>query len=200
MELTHIIAFNLTLLAAILSPGPAMLYFIRTTLAEGRRAGLFTVFGLGTMAALWTAMALLGLNALFALVPWAYIVIKTAGALYLIWIAVQTWKHARDPLGQPPRPAAKAFLGGVLVNLANPKSVLFAAAVLIVIFPPDLSGTEKAAVVLNHLVVEWLVGAGLVLLLSTQTVSQRYLRLKAGLDRFAALVLGALGLRLLLER
>lgn len=200
MEPTHVLAFNLTLLAAILSPGPAMLYFIRTTLAEGRRAGLFTVFGLGTMAACWTALALLGLDALFALVPWAYLVIKTAGALYLIWIAWQTWSHARDPLGQPPRPAAKAFLGGVLVNLANPKSVLFAAAVLIVIFPPDLSLAEKGVVVLNHLLVEWLVGSGLVLLLSTQAVSARYLRLKTLLDRCAAVILGALGLRLLLGR
>ncbi|WP_425039307.1 hypothetical protein [Primorskyibacter sp. S187A] len=43
----HLVAFNITLLAAILSPGPAMLYFIRTTLAEGRRAGIFTVLGLG---------------------------------------------------------------------------------------------------------------------------------------------------------
>ena len=200
MDLTHVVAFNLTLLAAILSPGPAMLYFIRTTLAEGRRAGLFTVFGLGTMAATWTATALLGLNALFALVPPAYLVIKTAGALYLIWIAWQTWKHARAPLSAAPRPAAKAFLGGVLVNLANPKSVLFAGAVLIVIFPPDLSVQAKATIVLNHLVVEWIVGTCLVLLLSTRAVSERYLRLKTALDRIAALVLGALGLRLLLSR
>ncbi|WP_425039308.1 LysE family translocator [Primorskyibacter sp. S187A] len=152
------------------------------------------------MAALWTAAALLGLNALFALVPPAYVIIKTAGALYLIWIAWQTWKHARDPLGAPPRPVARAFLGGLLVNLANPKSVLFAAAVLIVVFPPELSVAQKAFIVLNHLVVEFFVGVGLVLMLSTDAVSRRYLRMKTVFDRIAAGILGLLGLRLLFQR
>lgn len=196
----HVVAFNVTLLAAILSPGPAMLYFIRTTLAQGRRTGLFTVWGLGAMAASWTALALLGLDAVFALFPWTYFIIKTGGALYLLWIAYQTWKHARDPLGEPPRPPARAFLGGVLVNLANPKSVLFSAAVLIVIFPPGLGLAEKGLIVLNHLVVEWCVGSMLVVLLSTRAVSVRYLRAKPAFDRIAAGVLGLLGLRLLLSR
>ena len=200
MELSHIIAFNVTLLAAILSPGPAMLYVIRQTLAQGRRAGLYTVWGLGTMAAVWTALALLGLDAVFAVFPWAYVLVKSAGALYLLCIAYQTWVHARAPLGEAPKPAAQAFLGGVLVNMANPKSVLFAAAVLIVIFPPEMSLSAKALIVANHLVVEWIVGSVLVLLLSTQAISSRYLRGKHIFDRLAALVLGGLGLRLLLSR
>ena len=196
----HVLAFNVPLLAAILSPGPAMLYFIRTTLAQGRRTGLFTVWGLGTMAATWTALALLGLDAVFALFPWAYVIIKTGGALYLLWIAYQTWTHARDPLGEPPRPPARAFLGGVLVNLANPKSALFSAAVLIVIFPQGMGALDKGLIVLNHLIVEWIVGSILVLALSTRMISSRYLRAKPVFDRIAAGVLGLLGLRLLVSR
>ncbi|MGX9354543.1 LysE family translocator [Roseobacteraceae bacterium S113] len=196
----HVFAFNVTLLAAILSPGPAMLYFTRTTLSQGRGIGLYTVWGLGFMAATWTALALLGLDAVFQLFPWAYAIIKTAGALYLLWIAYQTWVHARAPLGEAPKPARQAFWGGVLVNLANPKSVLFAAAVLIVIFPQDMSWAEKGLVVINHLVVELLVGSTLVVMLSTSVVAAQYLRFKVIFDRMAALVLGGLGLRLLLGR
>ncbi|RVT81584.1 LysE family translocator [Rhodobacteraceae bacterium CCMM004] len=196
----HLLAFNATLLAAILSPGPAMLYFIRQTLSQGRRVGLYTVWGLAVMAATWTLLALVGLEALFAAVPALYWIVKTAGALYLIWIAIKTWRAASDPLGEVPRPAARAFLGGVLVNLANPKSVLFSAAVLIVIFPPALPVEAKALIVANHLAVELIVGSTLVVLLSTRRVSAGYLRAKPVFDRVAAGVLGALGLRLLADR
>jgi threonine/homoserine/homoserine lactone efflux protein len=200
MELAHLIAFNLTLLAAILSPGPAMLYFIRTTLASGRMAGLYTVWGLGMMAATWTALAFLGLDAIFAVFPWAFIALKTIGALYLIWITYQTWAHARAPMGDAPTPPMRAFLGGMLVNMSNPKSVLFAGAVIMVIFPQGMAFADKAIVVLNHLVIELIVGSALVLAFSTKHVSAGYLRAKPILDRIAASVLGFLGLKLVLSR
>ena len=200
MEFGHLIAFNLTLLAAIASPGPAMLYFIRTTLSSGRIAGLYTVWGLGCMAATWTALAFAGLDAIFAIFPWTFIILKTIGALYLIWIAYQTWRHARMPLGAAPTPPARAFLGGVLVNMSNPKSVLFSAAVIMVIFPQGLGIGDKVLIVANHLIIEMLVGSILVLAFSTKHVSAGYLRAKPVLDRVAASVLGLLGLRLLLSR
>lgn len=196
-----LVAFNLVLLAAIASPGPSLLFLVRTTLANGRRTGMITGAGLATMAALWTGMALLGLNGIFALFPWAYLVLKSAGAAYLLWIAVQTWRHARAPIGSAPPPSARnAFVSGLLVNLANPKSVLFAGAVLVVIFPPALGAGEKAIIFLNHLAVELIVQPALALLLSTAAIRARYLRAKPLLDRIAAAVLGALGIRLLLDR
>ncbi|MBZ0216121.1 MAG: LysE family translocator [Fimbriimonadaceae bacterium] len=88
----------------------------------------------------------------------------------------------------------------MLINLANPKSVIFAAAVLIVIFPPDLTLLEKGFVVVNHLVAELSFYAFIAFIMSTQTVSKCYLRAKTILDRFAAIMIGALGLRLLLQR
>lgn len=196
----HIVAFNLTLMAAYLSPGPAMLYFMRQTLSQGRRAGLFAVLGLGVMAAGWTLMALLGLEAVFALFPWAYTVLRIGGALYLIYIAYQTWRLARQPMAEAPPSAQRAFLGGVLINLANPKAVLFAAAVLVVIFPQGLSPVEQGLIVLNHVLAEAVMGTALALLLSTRKVSDGYLRAKPVLDRIAAGVMGLLGLRLLMNR
>ncbi len=62
MNAAHLIAFNLTLLAALASPGPAMLVALRTTLIAGRRAGILLGLGLGTAAAVWTMLSLLGLN------------------------------------------------------------------------------------------------------------------------------------------
>ena len=201
MELAHILAFNLTLLAAIASPGPSLLYLIRTALAHGRATGIAAALGLATMAALWTLAALLGLDVLFRLFPWAFGIMKAAGALYLLWLAVQMWRGAHDPISATEPPSRRgAFLGGLAINLANPKSVLFAAAVILVIFPQGLTPTEKGLIFLNHLGVEMIVQPTIALAMSVGAIRARYLKLKPVFDRAAAMVLGALGLRLLTGR
>ncbi|WP_294621064.1 LysE family translocator [uncultured Roseovarius sp.] len=202
MELTQLIAFNLSLLAALASPGPAMLLSIRATLSGGRAQGLATGLGLGTMAAIWTLMALLGLDAIFTLFPWAYLAMKIIGATYLLWIAYGMWRNAQAALDTQgtPAPRRHAFRTGLMVNLANPKSVLFAASVLVVIFPPDLTLAQKALIVTNHLIVEWIAYSLFALALSTKPARDGYLRLKSIFDRVAASILGILGLRLLTER
>ena len=200
MEWPHVVAFNLTLLAALAAPGPALLFALRQSVAGGFRVGAATGAGLALVASLWTLSALLGLQAIFALVPWAYLLLKITGALYLLWIAVHLWRDARQPLADAANPGRRAFLGGMLVNLANPKSVLFAASVLVVIFPPEMPLTHKALIVLNHFAVELVAYGALAALLTTPAARAGYLRLKPVFDRGAALVLGALGLRLLFDR
>ena len=201
MELVHIIAFNLTLLAALMSPGPAMLVALRTSLTQGRRAGVMLGLGLGLAAATWTFLALLGLNVVFVLFPWAYLALKVIGASYLIYLAVTIWRDATNPMvPDAPTVRQRYFVRGLLVNLSNPKSMLFAASVLVVIFPRDLSAGDIALIVTNHLVVEWIAYTGFAFLLSTRPAKDGYLRLKSIFDRVAASVLGVLGLRLMLDR
>ncbi len=202
MSLTgsDLLAFNVVLLAALASPGAAMLYITRMTVASGRLAGVATGFGLGTAAALWTFAALMGLEAVFTLFPWTYTALKLGGALYLIWIAVQTWRHARAPLGDAPTPGRRAFLSGLLVNAGNPKSMLFAAAVIVVIFPQGLQAADIALIVLNHWVLELLFYTCLATVLGSGPARRGYVRLKPVFDRIAATLLGALGVRLILEK
>jgi len=200
MEITHLIAINLALFAAIASPGPALVVAIRTTLSAGRRAGIAVGLGLGLVASLWTLAALLGLEAVFSLFPWAYALVKTIGSLYLIYVAYNMWAHAHAPIGRAETPARHAFLQGAMINILNPKAVLFAAAVLIVIFPAEMTIAQSALVVLNHLVIEVQFYTGLAFAMSSAAVSQGYLRAKVYIDRAAAVVLGGLGLRLLVSR
>jgi threonine/homoserine/homoserine lactone efflux protein len=195
-----VLAFNIALLAAIASPGPALLMAIRTSLVRGRAAGIRLGIGLGLMAAIWTLAALLGLQGLFTLFPWSYMAIKIAGAAYLMYIAWMTWRGAPQPLQTNTKVASKDFLDGVLLNVSNPKSVLFAAAVLIVIFPPDLTLAEKAVIVANHFMVEVICYSLIAVVMSTKAISNAYLSAKKWLDRSAAIVMGALSLRLLLSR
>ena len=200
MTIEHLIAFNVALIAAVMSPGPALLVAMQTTLSSGRRAGIAIGIGLACMASMWTLLALLGLEAVFQVVPWAYLAVKTIDALYLIYIAWKMWRGAGDRIAASHRPAKHAFRQGILINLLNPKSVLFAAAVLVVVFPGDMSMRDNAIVVFNHLAVEVVFYCAIAVALSTPAFSKRYLKAKAYIDRVAAGVLAVLGLRLLVSR
>ena len=198
MSIEDLVAFNIALVIAIVSPGPALLVAIQTTLSAGRKAGIATGFGLGLMAATWTMLALFGLEAIFRLVPWAYTTTKVIGMIYLLYIAWGMWAGAREKVVPTSMSARNSFVRGVLVNALNPKSVLFAGAVLVVIFPKNMTISESATIVFNHLVIEYLFYGVLAFCMGSRIARDAYLGAKILIDRAASLILGALGLRLLI--
>ncbi|WP_263761458.1 LysE family translocator [Lentibacter sp. XHP0401] len=194
MEPGHLIAFNLAILAALASPGPAFLLMLRSAMSEGRQGALRTGLGLATAATLWTILALTGLTAFFAAAPAAYFAIKTTGALYLVWLAITTWRKA----GAPPAMAKGALRGfslGILGNLSNPKAVLFIAAIFATIMPQDLDLNAKLIVVGNHFLLEIAFYSLLAYGLGSRRIINAYQRAKRVLDRTAAVLLGALAAR-----
>ena len=200
MTWTQLATFNVVLVLAIASPGPAMLMATQTSLSAGRTAGIAVGAGLGLMAAIWTMMALLGFGVVFELFPFLYVGAKVAGAAYLLYIAFSMWRNAGVPAQALVKPARRAFRQGFLVNLFNPKSVLFAAAVLVTVFPAGLGLADSMVIVANHFLVEIAFYTALAFGMSTQAIAKRYMRAKTYIDRAAAAVLGALGLRILLSR
>lgn len=200
MSIAHLLTFNIALIIALISPGPAMLIAIQSTLSSGRKAGIFAGFGLALMAAIWTLFALLGLEAIFVLAPWAFTTVKILGALYLIYIGYSVWRSADTEINTVERPLKNSFAQGFMVNILNPKSALFAAAVLVVIFPKNLTPFEMSIITLNHLVIEIAFYAVLAICMSTETIRDRYLKAKCWLDRVTAVFLSALGLRILFSR
>ena len=200
MTWEQLVAFNLALFVAIASPGPALLMATHTSASRGRAAGVAAGVGLGLMAAIWTMMALLGLAVVFELFPMVYIGAKIAGGAYLLFLAYKMWRNASAPINARIPPAGHAFRQGFLVNLLNPKSVLFAAAVLVAVFPAGLTVAESFVIVINHFLVEVAFYTTLAFCMSTQAVSKRYMQAKVYIDRGAAIILGALGIRLVLSR
>lgn len=200
MFIEQLIAFNLALFVAMVSPGPALLIAIRTAINNGRMAGVFVGIGLAFAASTWTLMALIGLDSVFLIFPWSYKVIKTVGAIYLLYIAWTTWRNSNSSVSDTVSPNRKAFWQGVFVNLSNPKAVLFAAAVLVVIFPPNMASIDKALIVTNHLIIEIIFYGTVAFLMSTEGVRRRYLGAKSKLDKTTAIVLGGLGVRLLYQQ
>ncbi len=200
MTWAQLATFNIVLIVSIASAGPAMLMATQTSLSAGRAAGIAVGAGLGLMAAIWTMMALLGFGVVFELFPFLYVGAKAVGAAYLLYVAYRMWRGAGVPARAVINPTGRAFRQGFLVNLFNPKSVLFAAAVLVTVFPAGIGLADSIVIVANHFLVEITFYTALAFGMSTQAVAKPYLRAKIYIDRVGAAVLGALGVRILLSR
>jgi threonine/homoserine/homoserine lactone efflux protein len=120
-----------SLLLAI-TPGPAVIYLVTRTLAQGRGAGLASIAGVALGNLGNAAAASLGLAALFAVSARAFTVVKLAGAAYLLYLGVRELRRAGAPrsVRSGPQPHSRAFRDGLLVALLNPKTALFFAAFL----------------------------------------------------------------------
>jgi len=129
-----LLAFVGASLVLALTPGPAVVYIVARTLAQGRSRGLASVLGvaLGNLAN--AAGAALGLAAVFAVSSAAFSVVKWAGAAYLVYLGIRMWRAAPAVgTGTPQmllQPLRRVFRDGFLVALLNPKTTLFFAAFL----------------------------------------------------------------------
>lgn len=129
----HLFAvFLLTTLAAMLSPGPDMLFVLGCGIRGGARAGLLATAGVATSEVVHIALAAAGLSAFFAAAPTAFTALRIAGAAYLMYLGVQAIRHrGRDRLDTGTGVSGRhAYLRGLLTNLVNPKMVTFTIAFL----------------------------------------------------------------------
>jgi len=153
------------------------------------------------MAAVWTGLALLGLETVFHVFPWAYGTVKTLGAMYLLFLAINMWRGSEKKLGEgKDYNQGHNFMRGVMLNALNPKSIFFAAAVLAIVFPPNMLLAENMLVVLNQFLVESLFYSLLAFTISRQRIRENYIKLKKTIDRLASIVLGGFGLSLVADR
>jgi threonine/homoserine/homoserine lactone efflux protein len=191
-------------LLAVASPGPSTVLVIQTAAVAGRRGGLLAAFAMMVGALLWAAAALFGLQALFARFDWLYLAFRFGGAVYLIYLAIVLWRHARDPLPEivPDSTAHlsgwQGFLRALLLQLSNPKIMVFFGSIFLSVLPQQMpawmDGTVLAIVAFNEFT--WF--ALLALLFSGGPARAFYRRAKFWLDRFMGGALALLGLRLAL--
>lgn len=213
--------FGVAVLLA-LTPGPDNLFVLLQSAQRGWRAGMAVVLGLCMGLVVHTAAVALGLAALFAASPTAFTVLKFCGAAYLAWLA---WQALRAPAGaaqdsadagdaarggQGPAAAPQAELAavpglvrmvgrGMLMNLTNPKVLIFFLA-----FLPQFTDPARGSVAAQTMVL------GLVFMLATLlmfgaiacfsgafgALLQRSARARTALNRIAGLVFLGLAVRL----
>ncbi|WP_163508117.1 LysE family translocator [Fodinicola acaciae] len=137
--------FATFLLAAVilqLTPGPGMLFIVAQGMAGGIRAGRAAACGTASGMLVHTAAVSVGLAAALQAIPAAMQVLRLAGAAYLLWLAVRSFRAATplvDASGAPARdPFGTVYLRGLINNLTNPKIMLFYVAFLPQFVDPSL--------------------------------------------------------------
>jgi len=157
LDLTQLPAFLLASTVVVVTPGVDVLLLLRTAIQDGRRAGLRTLLGIHTAAALQVLLAVSGVGVVIAQHPPVLTALRWLGAAYLTYLAVTTGRDLlrrhRHPVpaasgvpteatGDAPIPEGKAeptsggFARGFLCNITNPKMLLFCLA-----FLPQFVGT-----------------------------------------------------------
>lgn len=196
-DLSTIVAVALAGLALSLTPGPSMLYVLSRSIGQSREAGLASALGLGLGGAILAAGSALGLAALFEAAGWIVPALRLAGAAYLAWLGVSMileTRHASanalDAVPVRPRPIGAIVRQGVLIEVMNPKTVLFFALFLPPFVDPAAGSVTAQLLVLgllvpltaipSDLVVAW-TGGTLARRLGRSTVAQRALGWIGGL-------------------
>lgn len=121
---------SLFLLAAVIIaaiPGPGLLYVVARTLAGGRQAGIASTFGTALGGLVHVVGGGIGISALILASAQLFTVLKLAGAVYLVWLGIRTFRDAgrRLPEARAAAAASHAFRDGVLVEALNPKTAAF---------------------------------------------------------------------------
>jgi threonine/homoserine/homoserine lactone efflux protein len=168
--------------AVIASPGPSALLCATHAARYGMRPALATIVGGMTASMTLMGLSALGLGAVIAASDTLFQAIKWAGAAYLLYLGISTWRQQSDkqapapqsakhqgaqPSTQPPsgnlsiwRTWGPLYRKGFVVGIGNPKDLLFFSA----LFPQFMDASAPVAGQLGVLALTWLVLDGSIML------------------------------------
>ena len=135
---------SLYLVAAValsLAPGPDNIFVLTQSALNGRRAGILVTIGLCTGLLVHTAAVSLGVAAIFQTSAIAFNILKTVGAVYLLYLAWQAFRAGAaniEDASETEMEWRKLYIRGVIMNITNPKVAIFFLAFLPQFADPDL--------------------------------------------------------------
>jgi threonine/homoserine/homoserine lactone efflux protein len=184
------------------TPGAATANVIRSAIRGGWRSGVLTIAGNSLGVVVWGLLSVLGISALVAASEVAFLVLKVTGACVLVWLGVQSLRHAGRPVeAVPARGSARAFRDGLVTSLANPKLAIFFVALF-----PQFVGDRAPVLPTTLLMIALIVlfdfawYTTLAVLVSRAKAAYAGSRLARRLERATGAVLIALGARVALEQ
>lgn len=191
---------------AIVSPGADLAMVMRQSLVHGRRAAIFTSFGVGTSLMFHVSYTILGLGLIISQSILLFNIVKWLGVAYLLYIGVQSLRAGKMSLAIAEGPAAKpqsgirAFGLGFAANALNPKPVFFFLSIFSTVVSMGTPVIVKFGygLVMASCLVAWFVGVSF--FLTTPKMRAAFERAGQWIDRTSGLVFIALGLKLAASR
>ncbi|AJC77497.1 threonine efflux protein RhtC [Rhizobium etli bv. phaseoli str. IE4803] len=198
------ISIMAALMVGAMSPGPSFVVVSRIAISQSRLDGLAAALGMGAGGVVFAVLALAGLTALLSRFEWLYILLKVAGGVYLVYIAVNIWKGAGRPLEVSDavhghRAPMRSFATALLTQLSNPKTIIVYASLFAALLPRTVPLDLILALPLGVFAVEAGWYSIVALAFSARHPRRLYLHAKGWIDRAAGAVMGGLGLRLILS-
>ncbi|EJC74711.1 putative threonine efflux protein [Rhizobium leguminosarum bv. trifolii WSM2012] len=198
------ISIMAALAVGAMSPGPSFVVVSRIAISRSRLDGLAAALGMGAGGVMFAVLALAGLTALLSQFEWLYILLKVAGGAYLLYIAVNIWRGAAQPLevsdaGDSHRAPRRSFTTALLTQLSNPKTIIVYASLFAALLPRSVPLDLMIALPLGVFAVEAGWYSIVALAFSARHPRRLYLAAKSWIDRAAGAVMGSLGLRLILS-
>jgi threonine/homoserine/homoserine lactone efflux protein len=139
-----LLSFCIAYLLAVASPGPGVAAVLARSLGHGMRGAPAFIAGFLAGDLVWFALAAAGLAALAEVAHTAFLVVRYAGVLYLLYLAYRLWTAPAQPLDAavvtPSLRNSRLFLGTLALTLGNPKTMLFFLALLPIVVPLDKLG------------------------------------------------------------
>jgi len=137
-----------------------MLHVMTQSMRHGFGRALFTMAGCMLGLLCLFGLSAMGMSALLSALPQLLDLIRIAGALYLVWLGLRTWREGAaslaiepDAAASRPRSRAGLFRDGVLISISNPKALIFAAAFFPQFVNPALPKTSQFAILVGTFVV-----------------------------------------------
>jgi threonine/homoserine/homoserine lactone efflux protein len=191
--------------AGVVIPGPNFVAVAHKAVSSTRTEALAVVAGIVLVSLCWATCAILGVGIVFAAFPWMALVVKIAGAAYLMWFGCRLIVKARASESGMAQAGVtgglrKAFVQGFATNITNPKSVAFFAAIFASATPAHMSPVTFAAMLAMVAVVATTWYGFVALVLSHGGIASAYRGYRAWIDRGCGGLIVALGIRQLLTR
>ena len=133
MTLTAFFAYSTAVVLAAMTPGPAMFAVITNGVSRGFARAFTAGLGVAAGDAVLVTLALLGLVTLVQTFEWIFLVLKYAGAAYLIYLGIRMWRSATaraEDGGKGESRFVRSFVLGASIALGNPKAILFHASIM----------------------------------------------------------------------
>jgi threonine/homoserine/homoserine lactone efflux protein len=128
--------FVVAMSALAITPGPANIFAIATGIERGPKAAMVAVLGMNAATLVWFVGAALGLGALMETAPSVFSALTFIGGIYVLWLGAKAFLSGirvsdQNPIGTTVAAAPnRSFRDGFVVQLANPKALVFFSAVL----------------------------------------------------------------------
>lgn len=208
MELNDFLLFLSASILLNIAPGPDMVYIVSRSIAQGRKAGFFSSFGVCTGALVHVIASALGLSAILATSAMAFTIVKWIGAIYLIYLGLQALLSKNSSMflnteGIKKQNEWAIFRQGMLIDILNPKVAIFFLAFLPQFIDPSSQYRTFQIFMLGFLVILIaLIWEFILVYFATKiTITlRRNAWISNGLNKTMGLIFIALGLRLATEK